>query len=83
MAEALVAQVDPVEYPTSDGRPVAETDLHYLRLAGAAYGIRRLLASRDDVYVGSNLLVYDEPGNPLGGAPDPPVTVNTLTIEVG
>ena len=64
MAEALVAQVDPVEYPTSDGRPVAETDLHYLRLAGAAYGIRRLLASRDDVYVGSNLLVYDEPGNP-------------------
>ncbi|MCY4059961.1 MAG: Uma2 family endonuclease, partial [Gammaproteobacteria bacterium] len=42
----------------------AETDLHYLRLAGAAYGIRRLLASRDDVYVGSNLLVYDEPGNP-------------------
>jgi len=25
----------------------------------------------------------DEPGNPLGGAPDPPVTVNTLTIEVG
>ena len=64
MAEALVAQVDPVEYPTSDGRPVAETDLHYLRLAGAAYCIRRLLASRDDVYVGSNLLVYDEPGNP-------------------
>ncbi|MCY3838549.1 MAG: Uma2 family endonuclease [Gammaproteobacteria bacterium] len=64
MAEALVAQGDPVEYPTSDGRPVAETDLHYLRLAGAAYGIRKLLASRDDVYVGSNLLVYDEPGNP-------------------
>ena len=64
MAEAHLAKPDPVEYPTSDGRPVAETDLHYLRLAGAAYGIRTLLASRDDVYVGSNLLVYDEPGNP-------------------
>ncbi|MCY3952593.1 MAG: peptidylprolyl isomerase, partial [bacterium] len=25
----------------------------------------------------------DEPDNPLGGSPDPPVTVNTLTIEVG
>lgn len=25
----------------------------------------------------------DQPGNPLGGAPDPPVTVNALTIEVG
>lgn len=64
MAEAVAVDPDAVEYPTSDGRPVAETDLHYLRLAGAAYGIRKLLASRDDVYVGSNLLVYDEPGNP-------------------
>lgn len=25
----------------------------------------------------------DQPNNPLGGAPDPPVTVNSLTIEVG
>lgn len=25
----------------------------------------------------------DQPDNPLGGAPDPPVTVNSLTIEVG
>ncbi|MDE0423092.1 MAG: Uma2 family endonuclease [Gammaproteobacteria bacterium] len=64
MAEALDVRTDPVEYPTSDGRPVAESDLHYLRLAGAAYGIRKFLAARDDVYVGSNLLVYDEPGNP-------------------
>ena len=64
MSEALVAQSDAVEYPTRDGRPVAETDLHYLRLAGAAYGLRKFLANRDDVYVGSNLMVFDEPGNP-------------------
>lgn len=25
----------------------------------------------------------DQPGNPLGGAPDPPVVVNSLTIEAG
>ena len=25
----------------------------------------------------------DQPGNPLGGAPDPPVTVNSVTIEAG
>ena len=43
---------------------MAETDLHYLRLAGAAYGLRKFLADRDDVYVGSNLMVFDEPGNP-------------------
>ncbi|MDE0421119.1 MAG: Uma2 family endonuclease [Gammaproteobacteria bacterium] len=64
MSEALVTPSDPVEYPTRDGRPVAETDLHYLRLAGAAYGLRKFLADRDDVYVGSNLMVFDEPGNP-------------------
>ena len=43
---------------------MAETDLHYLRLAGVAYGLRKFLGDRDDVYVGSNLLVFDEPGNP-------------------
>ena len=64
MSEALVTPSDPVEYPTRDGRPVAETDLHYLRLAGAAYGLRKFLADRDDAYVGSNLMVFDEPGNP-------------------
>ena len=64
MSETLVALPDAVEYPTRDGRPVAETDLHYLRLAGVAYGLRKFLGNRDDVYVGSNLLVFDEPGNP-------------------
>ena len=64
MSETLVAPPDAVEYPTRDGRPVAETDLHYLRLAGAAFGLRSFLADRDDVYVGSNLMVFDEPGNP-------------------
>ena len=64
MSEALVTPPDTVEYPTRDGRPVAETDLHYLRLAGAAHGLRRFFSHRDDVYVGSNLMVFDEPGNP-------------------
>lgn len=43
---------------------MAETERHFMRLVGAAYGIRKHLAGRDDVYVGSNLLVFDEPGNP-------------------
>ena len=64
MSEGPVAPSDAVQYPTRDGRPVAETDLHYLRLTGAAYGLRKYLADRDDVYVGSNLMVFDEPGNP-------------------
>ena len=64
MSGALVTQPDAVEYPTRDGRPVAETDLHFLRLTGAAYGLRKFFAARDDVYVGSNLMVFDQPGNP-------------------
>ncbi|MDE0056355.1 MAG: Uma2 family endonuclease [Gammaproteobacteria bacterium] len=64
MSETLAIEPDVVHYPTSDGRPVAETERHFMRLVGAAYGIRKHLAGRDDVYVGSNLLVFDEPGNP-------------------
>ncbi len=64
MSQTLAIEPDIVQYPTSDGKPVAESERHFLRLAGAAYGIRKHLAGRDDVYVGSNLLVFDEPGNP-------------------
>lgn len=64
LSESLAIEPDVVQYPTSDGKPVAETERHFMRLAGAAYSIRKHLAGRDDVYVGSNLLVFDEPGNP-------------------
>ena len=53
-----------IEYPTSDGRPVAETPLHYRRLADAAHALTTFFDSRPDAYVGVNMLVYDEPGNP-------------------
>ena len=64
MSETLAIEPNAVEYPTSDGKPVAESERHYICLTGAAYGIRKHLAGRDDVYVGSNLMVFDEPGNP-------------------
>lgn len=55
---------DGIEYPTSDGRPVAETPLHYRRLADAAHALMALFDPQPGVYVGVNMLVYDEPGNP-------------------
>ena len=64
MSETLAIEPNTVEYPTSDGKPMAESERHYMCLTGAAYGIRKHLAGRDDVYVGSNLMVFDEPGNP-------------------
>ena len=62
---ATVPRIVPraVEYPSSDGKPVAETDLHYDRLTDVAAMLKHRYASRDDVYVGANLLVYDVAGN--------------------
>ena len=53
-----------VEYPTSDGKPLAETDLHFDRVTYAAHALKIRYAHTPDVYVGANMLVYDEPGNP-------------------
>ena len=63
MTEVLVDDAH-VEYPTSDGRPVAETPLHYQRLGDAAYVLGKRFESQPHAYVGANMLVYDEPGNP-------------------
>ena len=60
-----------VEYPSSDGKPLAENDA---QLAAILYGIavlRTHFAGRDDVYVSGDLLIYYEEGNPrVSVAPD-------------
>ena len=52
-----------VEYPSSDGKPVAETPLHYDRLRDVATALQLRYEDRDDVYVGANMLVYDRERN--------------------
>ena len=63
-----------VEYPDSDGKPVAESDLQLNELIYAREGLRiyyRDRRRRDDVYVAGNLLIYYEEGNPRASvAPD-------------
>ena len=60
-----------VEYPSSDGKPLAENDA---QLAAIVYGItvlRTHYAGRGDVYVSGDLLIYYEEGNPrVSVAPD-------------
>ena len=60
-----------VEYPSSDGKPLAENDP---QLAAILYGVGALrvrYAGRSDVYVSGDLLVYYEEGNPRASvAPD-------------
>ena len=60
-----------VEYPSSDGKPLAENDA---QLAAILYGVSALrvrYAGRSDVYVSGDLLIYYEEGNPrVSVAPD-------------
>jgi Uma2 family endonuclease len=50
-------------YPTSDGKPVAETDLHYLVMRVVRQILDAFFASDPMVYVSGNNLMYYERGN--------------------
>ena len=57
--------VDDDQYPTSDGQPMAETELHADEITELKLVLRRYFRHRaHEVYVGSNLFVYYEQGNP-------------------
>ena len=61
-----------VDYPSSDGKPLAENDLQ-ARAILYAFGALRVRYSdrRHDVYVSADLLIYYEEGNPrVSVAPD-------------
>lgn len=64
MATGIELAPDVVEYPSSDGKPMAESDLHRDQMAQAIDAVRTWFADRPDVYVTGNLLVYFEQGNP-------------------
>ena len=52
-----------VEYPTTDGKPMAETELHRKEMIDAIEVLEDYFAGQHDVYVGGNLLLYYEEGN--------------------
>ena len=56
--------VRPVEYPTSDGKPMAETDLHRQVMVDVIETLQDHFAADPQVYVTGNLLLYYEEGNP-------------------
>ena len=60
-----------VEYPSSDGKPLAENDAQLAAILYAIGVLRVHFAERRDVYVSGDLLVYYEEGNPrVSVAPD-------------
>ena len=73
---------DGVVYPTSDGQPMAETQIHgdCMMYVASALRWRFKKHGRDDVYVGSNNFLYYERGNPRAVvAPDVYVVMGAPT----
>ena len=55
--------LDKVVYPTRDGKPMAETDVHLLLMLTIIPTLRHFFRSLPFVYVGGNMLMFYERGN--------------------
>ena len=51
-------------YPESDGKPMAETDIHRQLLSDLVFTLETFFQNQPDVYVSGNLLIYYVEGNP-------------------
>ncbi|HEX7180596.1 MAG TPA: Uma2 family endonuclease [Thermoanaerobaculia bacterium] len=61
---AIPLEDDDLEYPDSDGKPMAETDLHLEEMVYLRETFKERFADVPDVYVAGNLLFYYEKGRP-------------------
>jgi Uma2 family endonuclease len=52
-----------IEYPTSDGKPMAETDIHRDDMGDLIATLNDFFAAEPDVYISGNLLLFYEEGN--------------------
>jgi Uma2 family endonuclease len=53
-----------VEYPSSDGKPMAETDTHRDEMVYLIEALRRWFRDAEDVYVSGNIFLYYVEGDP-------------------
>src|SRR5690349_9398602 len=56
-------KAEEIEYPFWDGKPVAETDIHFDAIAALNALLKRFFKAREDVYVASNNLIYYTEGD--------------------
>jgi Uma2 family endonuclease len=60
-----------IDYPSSDGKPMAETDLHRDEMAASIDELKEHLREQPDAYVAGNLFIYYDEGDPSASfAPD-------------
>ena len=50
-------------YPESDGKPMAETDLHIEEIIRMRHILKSQYADKPDVYISGNIMMYYEEGN--------------------
>lgn len=60
----LSSSTQPVVYPESDGKPMAETDVHRQEMMDTIATLSDFFRDNPNVYVAGNLLLYYEEGNP-------------------
>ena len=61
---STATQTAEIEYPDSDGEPIAENTLQFRWIHTLYAGLVLLFRDREDVFVASDLLWYPEEGNP-------------------
>ena len=77
MASSVVAPVN-VEYPSTDGKPMAESGFQLIPMRYAIDALRRCFRHRGDVYVSGDMFLYYGQGNPKAVvAPDVFVVIGT------
>lgn len=54
---------EPIEYPTSDGRPLGETDTHRNQIIDLIHALDLRYSAQPETYVSGNLLLFYEEGN--------------------
>ena len=69
-----------VEYPTSDGKPMAETDLHRDLAVYVIQALQRHFQGQPVYIAGNNFLYYEE-GNPAGCVSPDAYAVFGITME--
>ena len=78
MARPVLDPASTLDYPDTDGQPMAESEFQLLPLLYAVAALRAHFRSRADVYVGGNMFVYYEEGNRAAVvAPDVFVVIGT------
>jgi Uma2 family endonuclease len=60
----LPRRSEEVYYPESDGKPMAETDIHAKLLMYLISALRIFFTTRENVYVTGNIMFYYEEGSP-------------------